>query len=90
MKTLLIHDLSRSENLDAKAMGAVQGGMYKGLPSFWSYYDGSKHDSSLSAVQEIGQSQDVFNANGNNVAFSDRITSTVKPTQTASNSVVRF
>ncbi|MBS1191781.1 MAG: hypothetical protein H6R10_3573 [Rhodocyclaceae bacterium] len=91
MKTLMIHDLSRTEALDAKAMAAVQGGMYKkGLPSFWSYYDGSTHDSSLTAVQKIGQSQEVFNTNGNNVAFSDHITSTVKPTQTASNSVVRF
>ncbi|MBS1191776.1 MAG: hypothetical protein H6R10_3568 [Rhodocyclaceae bacterium] len=90
MKTLLIHDLSRTENLDAKAMAAVQGGMYKGLPSFWLSRDESKHDSSIKALQEIGQSQDVFNANGNNVAFAEKISSTVNPTQTASNSVTRF
>ncbi|HJW26511.1 MAG TPA: hypothetical protein VJ576_16570 [Rhodocyclaceae bacterium] len=88
MKTLTIQDLSRTETLDAKAMAAVQGGMKKGMPSYWlSYYDGSTHDNSLKADQSIGQNQQVFNSNGNNVAFSDGIRSTVKPTQTASNNI---
>jgi hypothetical protein len=91
MKTLTIKDLSRVEALDGKAMSAVRGGMYKEMPKYWgSYYDGSKSDSSLTAFQNIDQSQNVFNANGNNVAFSDGITSTVKPTQTAHNSIERF
>ena len=92
MKTLMIKDLSRHEALDGKAKAAVRGGMYKDMPKYWSssYYDESKSDSSLSAFQSIDQSQNVLNNNGNNVAFSDNITSTVKPTQTASNSVVRY
>ncbi|HJW25230.1 MAG TPA: hypothetical protein VJ576_10060 [Rhodocyclaceae bacterium] len=90
MRILLIKDLSRTEVLDAKAMAAVQGGMKKGMPSYWlSVYDGSKHDDSLTASQSIGQSQEVFNANGNNVAFAGDIHSTVKPTQTASNNIFR-
>jgi hypothetical protein len=88
MKTLTIKDLPRNEALDDKAMSAVRGGMYKDMPKYWgSYYDGSKSDSSLTAFQTIGQRQDVFNENGNNVAFADHITSTVKPTQTANNSI---
>ena len=88
MKTLTIKDLSRTETLDAKAMAAVQGGMKTGVPSYWlSVYDGSKHDNSVTASQVIGQNQQVFNSNGNNVAFADGIRSTVKPTQTASNNI---
>ena len=91
MKTLTIKDLSRTESLDAKAMSAVRGGMQKEMPKYLtSYYDGSYSDSSLTAFQNIDQRQDVFNANGNNVAFSDHITSTVKPDQTANNSIVRY
>lgn len=91
MKTLSIKDLSRNEALDAKAMSAVRGGHGRSPSSYYSaYYDASKSDSSLTAFQRIDQSQDVFNANGNNVAFSDHITSTVKPVQTANNTVVRL
>ena len=92
MKTLMIKDLSRVEALDGKTMSAVRGGTGMGQPKYnWqSYYDGSKSDSSLTAFQNIDQRQDVFNANGNNVAFADHITSTVKPTQNANNSVYRL
>ncbi|HZX31893.1 MAG TPA: hypothetical protein VFF03_11120 [Rhodocyclaceae bacterium] len=91
MKTLTIKDLPRTEALDAKAMAAVQGG-YKAGPSYYrlDLWDLSSHDNSMKVDQSIGQSQQVFNANGNNVAFAGDISSTVKPTQTASNSVVRL
>jgi hypothetical protein len=35
----------------------------------------------------IGQSQNVENNNGNNVAFASGITSTVSPVQTANNNI---
>ncbi|MGE5490232.1 MAG: hypothetical protein ACM31P_02995 [Actinomycetota bacterium] len=89
MKTLTIKDLPRTEALDAKAMAAVQGGMMKGMPSYYwmSAFDGSKNDKSLDVTQKIGQNQETFNFNGNNVAFADGISSKVKPTQTATNTV---
>ncbi|MGE5491157.1 MAG: hypothetical protein ACM31P_07765 [Actinomycetota bacterium] len=96
MKTLTIKDLPRTEALDAKAMAAVQGGYkeggYKAGPSYYrlDLWDLSSHDNSMKVDQFIGQNQKTFNANGNNVAFSGDISSTVKPTQTASNSVVRL
>lgn len=91
MKTLTIKDLSRNEALDGKAMSAVRGGMHKEMPKHWlKYVDQSQSDSSLSAFQTIDQRQDVFNSNGNNVAFADHITSTVKPTQNATNNIYRY
>jgi hypothetical protein len=93
MSTLTLKDLPRNETLDGKALAAVQGGMKKGSSPYASYwleqYDGSKHDGSLTASQSIAQNQEVFNANGNNVAFAGGIHSTVKPTQTASNNIFR-
>lgn len=91
MRILLIKDLSRTETLDAKAMAAVQGG-HKGAPSYYrlDLYDLSSHDKSMKVDQLIGQNQEVFNSNGNNVAFAGDIRSTVKPNQSASNSVTRF
>ncbi|MGE5490231.1 MAG: hypothetical protein ACM31P_02990 [Actinomycetota bacterium] len=91
MRILLIKDLSRTETLDAKAMAAVQGG-HKGAPSYYrsDLWDLSSHDKSLKVDQLIGQNQETFNANGNNVAFADGISSKVKPTQTATNSVFRM
>ncbi|HZX29711.1 MAG TPA: hypothetical protein VFF03_00025 [Rhodocyclaceae bacterium] len=91
MRILLIKDLSRTETLDAKAMAAVQGG-HKGAPTYYraDLWDLSSHDNSLKVDQLIGQNQETFNANGNNVAFSDGISSKVKPTQTASNNVFRI
>jgi hypothetical protein len=68
-------------------MGMKKG--YSPYPSFWmsSSYDLSKHDNSLTASQSIAQNQEVFNSNGNNAAFVHGISSTVKPTQTASNNI---
>jgi hypothetical protein len=88
MKTLMIADLAHTDTLDAKAMASVRGGMYKGaypLPFFG--YGSSKSDVSFDASQMIGQTQNIVNENGNNVAFASGITSTIKPTQTAHNNI---
>jgi hypothetical protein len=86
MKTLMIADLAHTDTLDTQAMASVRGGMYKGaypLP-LWGV---SKSDVSFDASQLIGQTQNVVNNNGNNVAFASGITSTIKPTQTANNNI---
>jgi hypothetical protein len=49
-------------------------------------YNFSQFDLSVSAQQLIGQTQNVFNENGSNVAFSEGIGSNVKPVQKANNS----
>ena len=84
MKSLMINDLSVTEELDSRAMSAVRGGNlpYYVYPGFGS----TTENVSLGAQQFISQSQNTFNENGNNVAFASGITSTVKPTQTANNS----
>lgn len=89
MKALTIKDLSRTTELDRSAMAAVHGGMYKGGSPFYpmASFDASKHSFSFDAKQSIGQSQETLVNNGNNVAFATDITSTVKPTQTANNTI---
>ncbi len=87
MKTLIINDLPRTEQLDSKAMSAVQGGMAKGAPYTLSLFGTSKYDFSLDASQLIGQTQNVMNQNGNNVAFASGITSTITPSQDAHNNI---
>jgi hypothetical protein len=86
MKTLMIADLAHTDTLDTKAMASVRGGMYKGLypMPLWGV---SKSDVSFGAEQVIGQTQNIVNENGNNVAFASGITSTIKPTQTANNNI---
>ena len=99
MTTLMIKDLAIASDLDRSAMASVRGGYYKGAPSCWtpSYCSPDygmpsapkAHPTSFSfdASQMIGQSQNVMNNNGNNVAFASGITSTVNPTQTANNNI---
>jgi hypothetical protein len=93
MKTLMIADLAHTDTLDAKAMASVRGGsgMPKGLyPVAMPWYGVTKNDLSFDATQLIGQTQNVVNENGNNVAFASGITSTVKPTQSANNKIDFF
>lgn len=89
MTTLTIRDLPRTESLDQKALSAVRGGTarYQPGPYWFSSYDASMHDKSIDVSQSIGQNQEVFNANGNNVFAAAGIESTVKPVQKASNNV---
>ena len=96
MTTLTIKDLSVATELDGSDMAAVRGGTYKGykgapsfcMPECWTPgYSPSPSSFSFDASQMIGQTQNVVNNNGNNVAFSHGITSTVNPTQTADNNI---
>ena len=71
MNKLTITDLARTEQLDRSAMSAVRGG--------WSMYSPSyklgdltyapSHDSSITAVQNLGQQQSVLTATANDAAF---------------------
>jgi hypothetical protein len=56
-----------------------------GMPAVKFGYEPSSF--SLDASQVLGQSQNVVNNNGNNVAFASGISSTVNPTQTGSNNI---
>jgi hypothetical protein len=59
----------------------VRGGTF-----YFPGYSVSKTDFSFNTQQAIGQTQNVFNANGNNAAFVTDIDSKVKPVQKANNS----
>ena len=89
MKSLTINDLSRTEELTGKAMAAVHGGMHKGVYPYHHspLFDAGKHDFSVVAEQRNSQTQLISNNNGVNAAFVDGVRSTIKPTQTASNSL---
>ncbi|MDR5857458.1 hypothetical protein P9239_01375 [Caballeronia sp. LZ062] len=81
MKTLTIHDLPLTEQLDRRAMSAVRGGTSFYFPG----YDVSKVELSFDTQQFIGQTQNTKNQNGVGVAFGGNITSKVEPKQEASN-----
>jgi hypothetical protein len=76
-------------------MAAVSGGSGYCAPVFPCYampampacYEPAASSFSLNASQVLGQSQNVVNNNGNNVAFASGISSTVNPTQTGSNNI---
>ncbi|RJG00405.1 hypothetical protein [Noviherbaspirillum sedimenti] len=88
MKTLTIKDLSRTAELDRQAMAGVSGGMYKGwMPFSVTSIDKSSDSFSFDAKQSIDQEQNTLVNNGNNVAFAHGITATVKPKQTADNTI---
>ena len=88
MTAILIKDLPAAATLDAKSMRAVRGGMSYGLMPLWApYYSLSSSDVAVKAEQLIGQTQNVSNANGNNVAFAQDLRSIVKPDQSATNNL---
>jgi len=86
---------ARTEELDRACMASVHGGSgapYGGMPkdmmAYWGpSYSVDKDVFSFNASQAIGQTQNVLNNNGNNVAFASGITSTVNPTQSANNNI---
>jgi hypothetical protein len=91
MSTLTIKDLAGSKELDRSRMGALRGGtalrQVKGVYPWFPSYSSQSYSFDFSAEQFISQSQSTVNNNGNNVAFSSGISSTVKPTQSASNNI---
>ena len=71
MKTLIIADLARTEQLDRIAMSAVRGGFRMFSPSYklgdLTYMPTS--DSSITATQNLFQDQSVLTATANDSAF---------------------
>jgi hypothetical protein len=75
MNTLTIKDLDRAEQLDRTAMAAVRGGWSMYAPS---YKQGDttyapSYDSSINAMQNLGQQQSVLTATANGAAFLDGV-----------------
>lgn len=88
MTTLMIKDLSLTEELGSKAMAAVRGG--KGVPGwmpFFGTFMPEFKNFSFDAAQTVGQSQNVVNNNGSNAAFVGGIGSTVNPPQAGDNGI---
>ncbi|HVE06241.1 MAG TPA: hypothetical protein VNE00_03230 [Paraburkholderia sp.] len=86
MNTLMIKDLSVTEQLDSKAMKAVRGGYiaYPLFPSLSFKLDDSK---TVSAQQLVDQQLGVNVVAGNNNAFAKNFNTTITPTMTATNNV---
>ena len=68
MKTLMIKDLSVTEELGRKAMAEVRGGMLGMYFAPWGYSDYSQKTFSFEAAAQINQGQNVATNVGNNVA----------------------
>ena len=76
MKTLIIKDLARTEELDRGALSAVRGGIRIGEPSSYKYGNltfAGTYDSSIHATQNLAQFQTVTNAVANGSAFVDHL-----------------
>ncbi|HEX3636272.1 hypothetical protein [Paraburkholderia sp. RL17-337-BIB-A] len=89
MNTLMIKDLSITEQLDSKAMSAVRGGF--GYPSS-SYFNftpvyAPNNSKTVNATQLISNELNIQNANGNNAAFVAGITTTIDPHVSSSNNI---
>ena len=90
MNTLIIKDLDRAEQLDSTAMAAVRGG--------WSMYSPSykvgdvnytpSYDSSINAVQNLGQQQNVLTATANDSAFLSGVTVNNTTNQNGKNKII--
>ena len=87
MKSLMIEDLGVAKELDGRAMSGVRGG----TGSYWllPYYSPVHvtDTTNFSAQQLIGQTNNIVNNTGNNVAFASDIHSTVNPSQQATNTI---
>jgi hypothetical protein len=71
MKTLIIKDLARTEELGRTEMAAVRGGMKVSMPSYPGDQYSPKFDSSIHANQDLMQAQQVSNSTANGSAFLD-------------------
>ena len=94
MKTLIIKDLARTEQLDRTAMAAVRGGWKMGTPPY-SHGDAKylpsfgNDDSSIHATQSLAQIQNVVNATANDSAFLDNINVHNNVSQNGTNKIIR-
>jgi len=90
MNTLTIKDLDRTEQLDRSAMAAVRGGWSMFSPS---YKTGNvtyapSYDSSINALQNLGQEQNVMTATANGSAFLDGVSVHSNVHQNGQNKIV--
>ena len=91
MKTLIITDLARSERLDRPTMSAVRGGWKVNAASYTFgdiKYTGSD-DSSINAMQNLGQAQSALTATANGSAFIDGVNVHNDVAQNGKNVIVR-
>ena len=91
MKTLIITDLARTEELDGSAMALVRGGFKMGTPGY-PHGDVSyapKFDSSITATQNLAQMQEVMLATANGSAFVHGVHVTSDVDQDGENKIVR-
>ena len=90
MKTLTIKDLARTEQLDRTAMAAVRGGWKMHSPSyaFGDVNYAPTYDSSITALQNLGQHQSVLNATANESAFIDGVHVNSNVSQKGNNTIV--
>ena len=91
MKSLAIDDLARSEHLDRPTMSAVRGGWRVNAPgyAFGNLSHGGVDNASISAVQHLGQQQDVLTATANGPAFGGGAHADSKLPQRGDNGIVR-
>jgi hypothetical protein len=92
MKTLIIADLARTEQLDRSAMALVRGGFKMG--SYGGYSAGDVNyapsfDSSITATQNLVQMQDVLTATANGSAFVNGVTVHSDVDQDGQNKIIR-
>jgi len=90
MKTLIIKDLARTEQLDRTAMAGVRGGWKMHAPSyaFGDVNYAPSYDSSIHATQNLFQQQEVLNATANGSAFVDGVHVNSKVSQNGNNTII--
>ena len=90
MKTLTITDLARTEQLDRSAMAAVRGGWSMFSPSVktGNVTYAPSYDSSINALQNLGQEQNVLTATANGSAFLDGVSVHSNVHQNGQNKIV--
>jgi hypothetical protein len=91
MKTLIITDLARTENLDRATMTTVRGGFKFASPSyaFGDITYAPTSDSSINAAQNLSQIQNVMTATANGSAFVDGVHVDNHVSQNGANTIVR-
>ena len=91
MKTLIITDLARTDDLDHKTMAAVRGGFKMGGPGYsvGNVNYAPSFDSSISATQNLAQMQEVLTATANGSAFIHGVSVHSNVDQHGENKIVR-
>jgi hypothetical protein len=87
MKTLIINDLTRTEDLDRSGMAAVRGGINIASMPWTSTPYSPRFDSSVHADQSLMQMQNVQNLTANDSAFLSCVDVTNKTKQYGQNNI---